>query len=760
MFGKSNCTFSKLKRELEENEVGSLACTCEARSFANRKKFINICSDLISDLREVHSCLRAESGDRFLRVCKKISTQTLCSCNFNLLIGFLSKGTGRALTALELEAVRVVARLYGASVDASVEKALLVNPLIADYFYGLSDISDLSEYRCSGGKLKLILPSELNNLNVLKALEGSIEKIYSSCDVHTFAGGVDQNFQDLTSIRVAPYSVDEERLSERSTVLSQIILDSIKGSTLERDMPVWYRAINLPLDDLLFSASVSLWSIYCFLRQQKAGVYVIVTDDRSVIEGLRSVIQKQPLNCKLLILSRVGLARLEQLNETTSSEVNFEFSKYIKSIYNHKNKRRDDSCASFSLVVGGCFDRNYQTDVLSVVHQLRTFNSVSFMPSAGSRKIPFRIWFDFHRRMKGVNLSEILPLAYLFIPSIFRKMFSPINRDALVESVFKDRAELRVEDFLIINASREKLGSFLTDRIFRLVRCAFSVQRYIYKKKPTQIVLLPGRDYISQVAALCGRETGAKSFDVQTVFVGPRSRYKASVADYQFVIETYSETIFEDFFKVPKENLVLTGNSKVGGVQAQIRKLDRKNCRDKAKLQEEFLITFACSPILHDDKDVIDALASVIGDIPGARLAFRYHPTAHQEYFDYCDAIVQKNDDIFVADMLDLPETLLASDLIVTRFSNVGLEAALAGRNVISCNFSGKRFPISLDEMGVATLVDDRSNLLPTLLDIQKQGVIWEKLQQTRQSYIEANPQLFHENPPQAMCEFMRSVSR
>lgn len=667
------------------------------------------------------------------------------------------------LSYFELEPVRLFARISGISFDCSIDDALLVCPQLENLQYNLISRTGANLSQDTLGRFDTAFITTIRPENGLtQTAFGASDTVFVPANLFDKRTDWPATCLSFSNLRVSAYSSTEEELSSHTESLAALLIDELKNLIGDDPSQRWLDTLKLPLDDTLFSASIDFWSIVNSKELQRSKSVLIVCDSEQLAIAYQIALQELSVGAEVVFASK-GLAGFETVNFNSNRSKSDEglVRGAISSLIGDAGLSvSSDFPNGKSLLVGRSFDRNYKTDLFSLGKELQKTGEVSFALTAGKRglsnlpdflKSYADAWFD---------KLAISPLMRLFVPlSELPEVFQSGLADLLIARIW-ERDLLTPTNLALVMAAKPRLDAFFNVRLPRLILAGADVVRVVHNTRPEKIVLLPGRDYISQVAAYSGREIGAKSFDVQTVFVGPRSRYKASVADYQFVIETYSQKIFEDFFGVPKEKLVLAGNSKVGGVQTQIRKLDRKKCRSKAGLLDEFLITFACSPILHDDQEVIDALASVVGVIPGARLAFRYHPTAHQEYFDYCNAIAQGNDAIFIADMLDLPETLLASDLVVTRFSNVGLEAALAGRNVISCNFSGKRFPISLDEMGVAILVDEREKLLSTLQDIQEQGVIWQKLQESRLSYIEANPQLFHDSPPQAMCEFMRSVSR
>jgi hypothetical protein len=165
--------------------------------------------------------------------------------------------------------------------------------------------------------------------------------------------------------------------------------------------------------------------------------------------------------------------------------------------------------------------------------------------------------------------------------------------------------------------------------------------------------------------------------------------------------------------------------------------------RALARLGDQFHLVFAGSPFLDADQPILDALVAGLEHWPDACLGIRLHPTAQENFATYCAALCEANTKVMMLSQLDLAQTLVSADLLVTRFSNVGLEAGLLRRDVIACNFTREPAPIRLDMMGVASAVRDPDDLIVCVADFRARGPRWHKLQASRADYCRANPQLF-----------------
>ena len=100
-----------------------------------------------------------------------------------------------------------------------------------------------------------------------------------------------------------------------------------------------------------------------------------------------------------------------------------------------------------------------------------------------------------------------------------------------------------------------------------------------------------------------------------------------------------------------------------------------------------------------------------------------------------------------------------ARRILVTRFSNVGLEAALLGRDVIACDFLGDFVPIRLDRMGVAVVARSADDLRTLIADLLSQGPSWQALSASRAAYLARNPQLLGESAGHSIARTILSRS-
>ena len=570
----------------------------------------------------------------------------------------------------------------------------------------------------------------------------------------------------MSTQRLPVYSVREEQLSALTAKLAKRIIDAFRQLVGPHEAQVWLEALELPLDDLLFGATIDFWSVLSRIQDapELKDVIFVRTPDmaRAYIAGLRSL----GLDHEVTLISPVvdvplsdnmGTFRRDALWQAFG-DVDPQSQDIVHDAARDALAVSDDQsfiAKGTVFLIGRNFDRNYVTDLVELGQQLQKQHRVAFVPTAslrGNNKV-----LSFIDTMMSDWCDEVV------LEPAFA-LWSPLGRSSEIvrgvgASVVVNEAQavapFTLDETALLLYAAPQIRMFLGDKIFCHLKAGSLMSQAIINTVPRYMAVLPGRDYIARVAAFAGRAVGVSSFDVQTVFVGPRARYKTTAANIQFAIETESKKLFQRYFGLSADKTVLTGCAKIGEVQEAARKLDVQATRDLINMGDKRLLVFACSPFLEADQLIIESLSKSLENMPNTCLGVRLHPTAKPGYPEYIEGLAQQKPSVFVLGQLNLPQTLIAADILITRFSNVGLEAALLGKDVITCNFNDGIVPIRLDEMGVSAVACSSQELLTCMTDFARQGPLWSKLQDTRAAYIAQNQQLLEPNAAEKIYDEM-----
>lgn len=390
------------------------------------------------------------------------------------------------------------------------------------------------------------------------------------------------------------------------------------------------------------------------------------------------------------------------------------------------------------LVIGRYDNRNYKVDLQEYGTALRRRRPVVYMPGAPPRGL------QAGKEAATCPWADKVVLQPILAWRRDQRIRAPMSAAWLFESVMGSIARGAGDDLAraLWSISYKQLQTYLGGQILSQIFILGIVAELIEKNRFHHLMVMPGRDWIARAACKEARAVGLPSFDMQTVFVGPRRRYVRTVADRQLVIETNSRKLFLEYFGMKEEQILLSGCAKITEMRRTIAATDRKEARRRLGMGGEPFLLFAASPLLEGCAPVAEALAGFAGERSRFTLGFRLHPSSDAAQVEFYGALAGGRPNVRILEGFGLAETLAAADVVVTRFSNVGLEGALAGRDVIACNFSDTPAVIRLDTMGVATPVSAPKELGPVIDDILEHGPIWRRLQETRAAYVDENRQL------------------
>ncbi|MHB9143938.1 MAG: UDP-N-acetylglucosamine 2-epimerase [Symbiobacteriia bacterium] len=179
---------------------------------------------------------------------------------------------------------------------------------------------------------------------------------------------------------------------------------------------------------------------------------------------------------------------------------------------------------------------------------------------------------------------------------------------------------------------------------------------------------------------------------------------------------------------VRRDHIVVTGNPAFDSI-SKVRETPLQHIKDQLGLDRRYTILWA-SQQLPDSSRILDVLLAIARAHPEWQLIVRPHPSEESSRYEQVGRAAAGN--VCVASSHPIHELLAISDLVITQFSTVGLEAALMGRDLITVNLSGRPEPVSYSEMGLALSVDELSELLPTITRTATSDSIRETLSRNR----------------------------
>lgn len=260
------------------------------------------------------------------------------------------------------------------------------------------------------------------------------------------------------------------------------------------------------------------------------------------------------------------------------------------------------------------------------------------------------------------------------------------------------------------------------------------------KWRPKALVLIPGTTPFAQIAAGAARRAGVPSWQVQTLLTQPDGREYRPVADYIGVIDTFQASLFEDYFDADPKRIHCVGYLALNPSGAE-------RWRDQ-NISDPVDMIFVSQPIPNLANGCAALIAEALASQPGLRCHIYSHPVETDQQVAALMRIaarVPRNRMTWMGRGIG-DHVLVSARAIICMYSNIGIQAAMMGRDVIVAAPDGVEYPVRFDEMGIALMADTPSRLIEMLSDLFSEGPLSRDLTAKRHEYFAANPRLQDKN--------------
>lgn len=259
---------------------------------------------------------------------------------------------------------------------------------------------------------------------------------------------------------------------------------------------------------------------------------------------------------------------------------------------------------------------------------------------------------------------------------------------------------------------------------------------------PKSALLMPTRTAYTWLFADVLRERGIKILDQQVLFQSNHPRYKPSKANVISLLNDEQIDIYKSTFPVANDQEITKfGSILYKLVQDQIKKIDPQAAKEKYNLpKDKKIIVIATQNTLSEEFLAITShIAQIAAKRPDLYIVVKLHPKEDPAYVKaYNKAISSAPNQCLVTMTADMYEVMQAADILVTIFSNVGMEAALNDKDVILANLTNMEMPVDLAKQGLGVEVKTPEQLEFTINDLLSANPTID-LKKTRAEFINAN---------------------
>jgi len=329
-------------------------------------------------------------------------------------------------------------------------------------------------------------------------------------------------------------------------------------------------------------------------------------------------------------------------------------------------------------------------------------------------------------------------------------------------------AALRYDGYKIWPVLLPSLCSLSLRFLPRLVLWIEAMKNLYESARPRAVIALPDRHGLARTTLELAKNYVIPSLTIQPALMSDSARYGPMYADRVAAIDHYSRQIYVKRGKVESERVVLTGLPRWDIMSQVMRQAKLKNpsskVRTKLRIDDDTkFVTFAAQnlPIAHT-WHMLTPVLSTVETMPDAFLVIKLHPADKHAADDYRARLSTcglENHKAIVVDDIDTPTLLAASDLLITGFSNVALEAALLEKPVLIVNLTNQPDPLPFVENGIALGAYSEAEVEQKLIALLTDASTREDLKVRRKEYFAQNPQLLDGRATERVVTLLKEMT-
>jgi len=346
------------------------------------------------------------------------------------------------------------------------------------------------------------------------------------------------------------------------------------------------------------------------------------------------------------------------------------------------------------------------------------------------------------------DLLPSLPIKTLSIASAFGAAAMPEDTSRAVDALLSDAsvAEVAIEGLSLARLNRSQVRRFF-DELTQTAIMAPALQALLRDWAP-EVLLMPQHPALEwKFLQSEARRLGLPTLGLQ-LFALNRDRWRPTLdVDHFLCIDDYSRDTVGETAAFPPERCSVIGAARWDELIARARGFDREEERAALALgAEEKLVLLATQPLDMEENHALIALTiEALSTVPQARLVVKLHPAENDgrlAAFARQAAASPLAERTLVTREHDTYRLLAATDLVINVFSNVGIEAAILGLNVVAVEIGVDTEMFSLGTLGIVEPARSRETAIAQIRGLLTDEDRRATARRLREAYFERNPQL------------------
>jgi len=303
--------------------------------------------------------------------------------------------------------------------------------------------------------------------------------------------------------------------------------------------------------------------------------------------------------------------------------------------------------------------------------------------------------------------------------------------------------------------------NFVSYRLAQVLDLAAYFKARFDVQPPTHVFTGPNQHLASRTASILGQKRGVPVYDFLILAVTNHKRYRPPISDVVYVYDEFYRGYYDKYLGISSDKIRVSGP-----LFDYSQRFDRRSkIADKAG-QKRHVVFFSQSANYDTNVMIIEDVCKSLSGLENVYLTIKLHPhesaTNVGRYGNVAKEHGMKNN-VSVwhrdADAIDLVNQ---ADLVVQSFSNVGLDAFLLKKPVITVNFAEKSAAsIFLFEKGVGKQVKTRAALRKATIDLLEDPKAKAAMARKAAKFAKDNELYFEaENAKRVLKEVIADVGR
>lgn len=286
---------------------------------------------------------------------------------------------------------------------------------------------------------------------------------------------------------------------------------------------------------------------------------------------------------------------------------------------------------------------------------------------------------------------------------------------------------------------------------------------HFLKRRSAVSLACPGRQWHAEVAHAAAGLNDCLSITVQNAYMTAGYTYTKPTGNYITAIDQWSKNVFVKDYGVPAATVKVISTPRFDYLR-HLTAMDKQGARKRLKLGANTPFVFFAAQVGFDDetKTIVRTLATLnVSEGLGVECIVKLHPRTPDEVIVQCEHVANManaNHNIKVTKDGEIADYLVASDVVITIFSNVGIEAAVVGRNLIIAKFSDAPLPIPMDEFGIGYVAKDGKMLRDGITAFLEDTDFAKKYKDLQDVYRDENPSMVLGNSAEILTDVVEKA--